>query len=57
MTMRVKLCASYYPLNGVLMAFKVNIISIRKCVVGMDVVIDVTHTHQHVITHMVIRFL
>ena len=38
------------------MAFKMNIISLRKRIVDMDVVNDVTCTCQSVITRVVIRF-
>ena len=43
--------------NGILWDFKMNNISIRKHIVGMDVVSDVTGLRQSVITWLVIWFL
>ena len=47
------------PLKWDFMNFKMDIISIRKRIVGMDMVRNVTSTCQSVITHthMVILFL
>ena len=52
MTVSVRLCLSYDPLKR---AFKMNIISLRKRIVDMDIANDVTHTRQSVITRVVIR--
>ena len=38
-------------------AFKMKIISIRKCIVDTDVINDVTRSRQSVITRVFIRFL
>ena len=38
-------------------AFKMNIILVRKRIADMDVVKDVTYTRQSVITRVVMRFL
>ena len=57
MTTSVKLCLSYDPLNWDFIAFKLNIISLRKHIVDTDVVNDVTRWRQSVITRVVIRFL
>ena len=57
MTTSVRFCLSYDPLKLDFIAFKMNIISIRKHVVVMDVVTDVACIPQSVITHVVIRFL
>ena len=37
-------------------AFKISITSIRKCISDTNVVNDVTHTRQRVITRLVVRF-
>ena len=57
MTTSVRFCLSYDPLNRDFITFKLNFISIRKCIVDKDSVNNVTYTHQSVITHVVIRFL
>ena len=57
MTTSVTFCLSYNPLKWDFIAFKMNIISIRKCIVDMDVVNDVTCTRQSVFTCVVIRVL
>ena len=46
MTTSVRFCLSYGPLQWDFIAFKVNMISIRKRIVDMDVVNDVTCTRQ-----------
>ena len=56
MTTSVKVCLSYYPLKWVFIAFKLNIILLRKCIADTDVVNDVTRSRQSVITRVVIRF-
>ena len=43
--MSIKFCLSYD-----FIAFKMNIVSIRKCIVDMVIVSDVTCMHQSVIT-------
>ena len=55
--MSVRFCLSYGLLKWDFIAFKVNIISIRKHIVDKHVVNDVTCTRKSVITHVVIRFL
>ena len=55
-TTTVRFCLSYDPLKWDSIAFKMNIISVRKRIVDMDVVDDVTCTRQSVITRVVIRF-
>ena len=50
----VRFCLSYDPLKLYLNALKMNIISMRKCIVDKDVVNDVTCMCQNVITHLVI---
>ena len=57
MTMSVKFCLSYDPLELDFIAFKMGIISRRKRIVDMDVVCDVRSMRQRVITRVVIRFL
>ena len=57
MTTRVRFCLSCDSLKWDFIAFKLNIISIRKGIVDTDIVNDVTFTRQSVITRMVIRFL
>ena len=46
----------YHPLKWVFIAFKMNIISIRKRMFDTDVVNDVSHLRQSVITRVIIRF-
>ena len=53
MTTSVRFCLSYDPLKWDSIAFNMNIISIRKCIVDTDVVDDVRCTDQSV-THVVI---
>ena len=55
----VRFCLSYiyYPLKWDFIAFKMNIVSIRKRIVDTDVVSDSTFTRQSVITRKVIRSL
>ena len=53
----VNFCLSYDPLKSDVIAFKKSIISLRKHMVDMDVVIDVTRSRKSVITRVVIRFL
>ena len=57
MTTSVRFCLSYDPLKQVSVGFKVNIISIRKRIVDMDIFNDVRGMRQSVITHVVIAFL
>ena len=57
MTMSVRFCLSYDPLKWDFITFKMNITSLRKSIVDMDVVHDVSYTRQSVITHVVIQFL
>ena len=57
MTTSVRFCLSYDPLKWVSIGFEVNIISIRKCIVDMDVVNDFRGMCQSVFTHVVIGFL
>ena len=57
MTTSVRFCLSYDPLKWDFIAFKMNIISKRKRIVGTDVVNNVTYTRQSVKTRVVIRFL
>ena len=47
----------YDPLKWDFIAFKVNSISVRKCIVDTDVVNDDTCTRQCVITRVVLRLL
>ena len=54
MTKSVSFCLSYDPLSKDFIAFKMNIISIRKRIVDTDIVNDVTCTCQSVVTCMVI---
>ena len=44
-------------LNWDLITFKINNLSIRKHTADMDVVNDITHLCQSVITHVVLGFL
>ena len=57
MTTSVRFCLSYDPLKRDFIAFKMKIISIRKRIVETDVVSDVTHSRQSVITPVAIRLL
>ena len=61
MTTSVRFCLSYTegfgPLKWDFVAFKMNIISIRKRIADTDVVNDVTCICQSVITRVVIQFL
>ena len=57
MTMSVRFCLSYDPLKWDFVAFKMNITSLRKRIVDMDLVNDVTCTRQSVTKRVVIRFL
>ena len=57
MTTRVRFYLSYDALKCDFVAFKMNIISIRKRFVDTDVINDVTSSRQSVITRVVIRFL
>ena len=50
MTKSVRFCLSCDSF----IAFKINVISMNKHIVDTDVVNDVTHTHQNVITRVVI---
>ena len=52
MTMSVRFCLSYDPLKWDFIAFKNNIISLRKRIADMDVINDVTYTRQSVITRV-----
>ena len=49
MTTRVRFCLSYDPLKRDFIAFRMNIISVRKCIVDTDVFNDVTCARQSVI--------
>ena len=57
MTTSVRFCLSNDLLKWDFIAFKIKIISIRKRIVDMDVLSDVTHSGQSVITRVAIRFL
>ena len=57
MTTSVRFCLSHDPLNLDFIAFKMSIISTRKCIADTDVVNDVTCMRQSVITRVVILFL
>ena len=48
MTASVGFCLSYGPLKWDLVAFRMNIVSIRNRIVDMDVANDLTDTHQSV---------
>ena len=50
----VRFCLSYDPLKQDFIAFRMMGILIRKCIVDMDVVNDITYTHQSAITRVVI---
>ena len=54
--MYVRFCLLYGPFKWDFIAFKTNIISLRKRFVDMDVVNDVTCTRQSVITRVVIVY-
>ena len=56
MTTSVRFCLSYDPLKWDFIAFKMNVILIRKLIVDMNVVNDVTCMRQSVMTRVVIRF-
>ena len=56
MTTSVRFCLSFDSLKWDFIAFEMNINSVRKRIVDTDVVNDVTHTRQSVITRIVIRF-
>ena len=57
MTTSARFCLSYDSLKRDFIVFKMNISSIWKCIVDMDVVNDVTCTRQSVITRVVRRFV
>ena len=57
MTTSVRFCLSHGPLKREFIAFKMNIISVRKRIVDMDVVNDVTRSRRSVITRVFLRFL
>ena len=57
MTTSVRFCLSYDPLKVYFIVFRMDNILMRKRIVDMDVVNDVTFTRQSVITRVVIRFL
>ena len=57
MTMGVRFSLSNDHLKWHFMAFKMNTMSIGKRIADTDAVMDVTCTHQSVITRVVIRFL
>ena len=46
----VRFCLSYDSLKWDFTAFKMNVISIRKCTADTDVVNDVTNMRQNIIT-------
>ena len=52
MRVSVRFCLSYNPLKLDFNAVKMNIISMRKCIVDTKVVKDVTCMCQSVITHV-----
>ena len=56
-TTSIRFRLSYDPLNWDFISLKMNLISIRKCVVDTDVVNNVTCTCQSVIIRVVIQFL
>ena len=57
-TTSVRFCLSYDPLNWDFIAFKLNIISLRKRIFDMDFVNnDVTCTRKSVITRVFIQFI
>ena len=49
-----RFCFSYDPLKWDFIAFKMNIILKRKCIVDSDVINDVTYMRQSVITCVII---
>ena len=53
--MSVRFCLSYDPLKWDFMAFKMNIISIRKYIADTDVVNDVTFLHRSFIPYVILR--
>ena len=55
MIISVRFCLSYDPLKWDFMAFKMNIISIRKYIADTDVVNDVTFLYRSVIPCVVLR--
>ena len=56
MATSVRFYLKYDPLKRDFIAFKMNISSMWKRIVDTDVVNDVTHTRQSVITRVVIQF-
>ena len=46
MTTSVRFCLSYDPLKWDFIAFKMHIISVRKCIIDTDVINDVTCTRR-----------
>ena len=52
-----RFCLLYDPLKWEFIAFEMNIISLRKRIADMEVVYDVTSTHQSVITRVIVQFL
>ena len=54
MTTSLRFCLSYDPLKRNFIAFKMIIISRWKRIVGTDIVNEITHTLQSVITRVVI---
>ena len=57
MTTSVRFCLSYDPLKWDFIAFKLNIISLKKRIVDMNVVNDATRWRRSVITRVVKRVL
>ena len=57
MTTSVRFFLSHDPLKWDFIAFRINIILVRKSTVDTDVVNDVTCTRQSVITRVATRFL
>ena len=49
MTMNVRFCLSYEPLKYYFIAFKINIISLRKRIVVTEAVNDITRLRQSVV--------
>ena len=56
MTTRIRFCISFDHLKWDFIAFKMNVISMRKRTVEEDVVNDITCTFQSVITRVFIQF-
>ena len=56
MTTSVRFWLSYIPVKWDFIAFKMNFISITKCIVDMDVINDITCTRESVTTCVVIKF-